>query len=198
MDPTFEGCKPWDEVAIRNAIGDTREFFGKPDETRYKVTLYRSGIVNGYHFEDWTYKCHDPCPETSESAFVSAYVDNDIFGVVHICPDWLRKLDANERTRVLTHEATHFKYDAVPGTKDLGYTVEDCKGLASNDPENAVWNAANYEHFSGDRNGGLWEAEPLAYEDDESDARVEDTAQEVLASTRFTRSLDGRKAEPEY
>lgn len=26
MDPTFEGCKPWDEVAIRNAIGDTREF----------------------------------------------------------------------------------------------------------------------------------------------------------------------------
>lgn len=95
-------------------------------------------------------------------------------------------------------QATHFKYDAVPGTKDLGYTVEDCKGLASNDPENAVWNAANYEHFSGDRNGGLWEAEPLAYEDDESDARVEDTAQEVLASTRFTRSLDGRKAEPEY
>ncbi|EIW54938.1 uncharacterized protein TRAVEDRAFT_51073 [Trametes versicolor FP-101664 SS1] len=175
MDPTFEGCKPWDEVAIRNAIGDAREFvidalkpldtkgmdaryqrwFGKPDETRYKVTLYRSGIVNGYHFEDLTYKCHDPCPETSESAFVSAYVDNDI-------PSKIR--------------ATHFKYDAVLGTKDFGYTVEECMGLASNDPENAVWNAANYEHFSGDRNGGLWEAEPLAYEDDESDARVEDTA----------------------
>lgn len=76
-------------------------------------------------------------------------------------------------------QATHFKYDAVLGTKDLGYTVEECMGLARNDPDDAVWNAANYEHFSDDRNGGLWEAEALTYGDDESD--VEGAAQKVLA-----------------
>lgn len=62
-----------------------QRWFGKPDETWYKVALYRFGIVNGYHFEDWTYKCHDPCPETSESALVSAYVDNDMCAACYLC-----------------------------------------------------------------------------------------------------------------
>ncbi|KAI0641525.1 hypothetical protein C8Q79DRAFT_930001 [Trametes meyenii] len=139
-----------------------RRWFGEPDEERYAVVRDHFARVRaGSTWDAWTYRC-EPVDDadclSGDGRFANAYVDKDVFGVIHICEGFFDRplLGGHSMASIMVHEATHF--DALGGeaggTDDFEYGTAACARYARDDPDLAVFNAASYEFFASDARVG--------------------------------------------
>ncbi|KAI0676265.1 hypothetical protein C8Q78DRAFT_1073095 [Trametes maxima] len=139
-----------------------RRWFGESDAERYAVVRDHFARVRaGSTWDAWTYRC-EPVDDadclSGDGRFANAYVDKDVFGVIHICEGFFDRplLGGHSMASIMVHEATHF--DALGGeaggTDDFEYGTAACAQYARDDPDLAVFNAASYEFFASDARVG--------------------------------------------
>ncbi|KAI0355878.1 zincin [Trametes cingulata] len=138
-------------------------WFGAPDPEGYETVDSVFKNVAADDFTLYTYRCaraDEPECVRSETRNTEAWVDNDVFGVINLCPlffEELGLLGGHSMASVIVHEATHFTVNGP--TEDIAQGVESSFYLAIERPWDAVANAASYEFFA---SNALWPPTDLA------------------------------------
>lgn len=162
-DGTNSGCSQSQESQLQQALagaaqytsnastwlsghssgGDDYEtWFGTFDSDRFDhVSTTFSQIASELSGETVTFDC-----SCDDSAY--AYVSPDEPYNIHICQAFWNAPDEgyDSMAGTLVHESSHFTVNG--GSDDHVYGVDGGKELAESDPESAVTNADNLEHFA--------------------------------------------------
>ena len=75
-------------------------------------------------------------------------LDPDQFGTIYLCGAFWNApaTGTDSKAGTLVHEASHFTVNG--GTQDYAYGQAECKSLAINNPDEAIFNADSHEYFT--------------------------------------------------
>lgn len=165
LDPTFTSCTQ-SQIDILNAAHDKAiviaeesantmnavaantvaeryyTWFGVPDNNRQStVTTHFNNIYSALDTENISFDC-----TCNESYYAYVYPSQPY--VIYLCNAfWTASATGTDsQAGTLVHETSHFT--VVAGTDDYAYGKTDCRALAVNNPNNAVFNADTHEYFA--------------------------------------------------
>lgn len=169
---TFAGCTASQQADINSALGVSTTYianavnyltsltsgkpryttwFGTYNSARKATVLDHFKKIQSSDPQTYQYNCHNQCAleddcDCREDTF--AYVNADIFGVVHLCNAFWRAgiSGTDSKAGTIIHEASHLTRNG--GTEDIKYGQPRCKQLALDNPADAIRNADSHEYFA--------------------------------------------------
>ena len=138
-------------AAPNNTAGDRYyTWFGIPDSGRQNtVKTHFENIYSTLDTKNITFNCGECSTELPNKYNTTyAYVYPTQTYTIYLCGAFWNTTTSgtDSQAGTLVHETSHFSI--VAGTSDYAYGKTDCKTLAVNNPNNAVFNADSHEYFA--------------------------------------------------
>ncbi|KAI9242561.1 MAG: zinc peptidase from Grifola Frondosa [Podila humilis] len=117
-------------------------WFGSFTPERHSTVASHYTNIESNSFSSYIYDC--TCTDPNETG----YVYPDAFGEIYLCnPFWAASFTGSDsKVGALLGLASQFTVNA--GTKNIAYGQQDCKQLATYDPNEAVMNEDSHKYFA--------------------------------------------------